>query len=294
MRCVDEARLKEDVAFIAAPRLPKSPHWQEVQDLCARRFAQYGFEVELHKYATGVNVIGTRVGRAQPDEQVIVSAHYDHIANCPGADDNATGVAAVLETARVLEGAALSRTLILACWDEEEAGLIGALAYAARAKESGDKIVAMSSLEMIGYKDDAANTQKVPAGFDVLFPQQYAAVAANAFRADFVSLVALDSAAPLADAFVRRSKEVGPPTSLITLTPEMAGSPLLSDLSRSDHAAFWLQGFPALLVTDSSNFRYAQYHCRNGDDVPGLLNFDFLAGITRASVGAHLDVIGLE
>jgi Zn-dependent M28 family amino/carboxypeptidase len=294
MGCVDEAHLKGDVTFIAAPRLPKSPHWQEVQDLCAERFAQYGFEVELHNYATGVNVIGKRIGATQPDEQVIVSAHYDHIANCSGADDNATGVAAVLETARVLEGATLSRTLILACWDEEEAGLLGSLAYAARAKANGDKIVAISAFDMIGFKNDAPNSQKIPSGFDVLFPQQYAAVAANDFRADFVSLVALDSAAPLADAFVARTKQVGPASSLITLTPDMAGSPQLSDLSRSDHAAFWLNGFPALLVTDSSNFRYPQYHCRNGDDVPSLLNFGFLTGITRASVGAHLDIIGLN
>jgi hypothetical protein len=147
---------------------------------------------------------------------------------------------------------------------------------------------------MIGFKSDAANSQKVPTGFDVLFPQQYAAVAANQFRADFVSLVALASAAPLAAAFVARAKEVGPPSSLITLTPEMAASPQLSDLSRSDHAAFWLNGFPALQISDSSNFRYAQYHCRNGEDVPSLLDFAFMAGIVRASVGAHLDIVGLE
>jgi hypothetical protein len=74
----------------------------------------------------------------------------------------------------------------------------------------------------------------------------------------------------------------------------MAASPQLSDLSRSDHAAFWLNGFPALQIGDSSNFRYPQYHCRNGDDVPSLLNYAFMTGITRASVGAHLDMLGLK
>jgi Peptidase family M28 len=292
--CVDQERLERDVTFIAAPRLPKSPHWQAVQDLCAERFAQYGFEVELHAYATGVNVIGKRLGSERPDEQLVISAHYDHIANCSGADDNATGVAAVLEMARVVWDANLSRTLILACWDEEERGLLGALAYAARAKERGDQIIAMTAFDMIGYKNDAPDSQKIPAGFELLFAPQYQAVADNAFRADFVSLVAIDSVAPLAEAFVARARADGPPTSLITLTPEMAQSPLLSDLTRSDHAAFWLQGFPALLVTDSSNFRYAQYHCRGGDDVPSLLSFDFMTRITRASVAAHLDILGLK
>lgn len=292
--CVDEARLRADVNFVAKARVPGSAHWQAVQDLCAQRFAEYGFEVERHRYATGVNVIGERRGTGKPDEQVIISAHYDHIADCPGADDNATGVAAVLETARVLKGVELERTLRLACWDEEERGLIGALAYAARAKERGDKIIAMTSLEMIGYKSDAPDSQKIPTGFDVLFPQQYAAVAANQFRGDFVSLVGLDTVAALSEAFVQRAKQGGLPSSLITLTRDMATNPLLSDLSRSDHAAFWLQGFPSLLVTDSSNFRYAQYHCRNGDDVPGLLSFAFLTDVTRASVAAHLDLLGLR
>jgi hypothetical protein len=292
--CVQEGRLGHDVTFIAQPRLPGSPHWQAVQNLCAARFERYGFEVELHKYETGVNVLGKRRGVEKPDEQVVISAHYDHIANCPGADDNATGVAAVLETARVLQHASLQRTLILACWDEEERGLLGAMAYAARAKESGDNIIAMTSLEMIGYKDDTPNSQKIPMGFDLLFAPQYQALVDNQLRADFVSLIALDSAAELSKAFETRAHDNALPTSLISLTPSLAANPLLSDLSRSDHAAFWLQGFPALQVTDTSNFRYAQYHCRNGDDVPGLLSIEFLTRITRTSVAAHLDILGLR
>jgi hypothetical protein len=292
--CVDQERMRDDVTFIAQPRVPGSAHWQAVQGLCAERFAQYGLDVELHDYGTGINVIGKRLGAEILQEHVIISAHYDHIADCPGADDNATGVAAVLETARVLAHASLWRTLILACWDEEERGLLGALAYADRAKQRGDKVVAMTSLEMIGYKSDAPNTQTIPPGFDVLFAAQAAAVAANEHRADFVSLIALDNAAPLANAFEVHAQGESLPTSLIVLTKEMAASPLLADLRRSDHAAFWLAGFPALLVTDSSNFRYAQYHCRNGDDVPSLLNFEFMKAITRANLKAQWDTLVVE
>jgi hypothetical protein len=292
--CVDEARLKADIAFIAKPRVPGSPHWQAVQDLCKERFEQYGFEVELHKYDTGTNVIGTRRGSAKPDEQIIVSAHYDHIANCAGADDNATGVAGVLETARVLERVKLERSLILACWDEEERGLLGSIAYATRAKGNGDKIIAMTSLEMIGYKNDAPNTQKVPTGFDLLFSEQYKALEANQFRADFVSVVALDTATPLVRAFERRAQADGLRTSTLLLTQAMATSPQLADLNRSDHAAFWLAGFPSLMLNDSANFRYAPYHCKGGDDVPELLDYGFLADITRASVVAQLEVLDVD
>jgi Zn-dependent M28 family amino/carboxypeptidase len=166
------ARLQSDVVLIAEPRPPGSTHWQAIQDLCADRFQQYGFEVERHQYATGVNVIGKRAGSTTPGEQVIISAHYDHIPDCPGADDNASGVAAVLETARVLAGAAFDRTLVLACWDEEEDGLIGSEAYATRAAQNNETIVSMVSLEMIGYRSDS-NSQTTPAGFNLLFADEY-------------------------------------------------------------------------------------------------------------------------
>src|SRR5205823_1076260 len=98
----EQARYVKDLEFVAKERTPGSPHWKEVQDLCATRFKDLGFMVELEEYATGVNVIGTRVGADTPIDIVSIGAHYDHIPGCPGADDNATGVAGLLEVARVL------------------------------------------------------------------------------------------------------------------------------------------------------------------------------------------------
>src|SRR5205085_2928777 len=135
---VDRAGFEADVISIAAPRTPRTPHWQAVQDLCADRFAALGYEVERHAYATGVNVIGVRTGTKLPAERIVVSAHYDSVPNCAGADDNGTGTAATLEVARVLSLQPHDRTLVVACWDEEERGLIGSSAYVARAKAAGD------------------------------------------------------------------------------------------------------------------------------------------------------------
>jgi len=78
-------------------RPPGSPHWQAVQDLCADRLAEYGYQVVLDDYGTGINVIGRRLGKSAPEQTVVVAAHYDHIDECAGADDNASGVAATLE-----------------------------------------------------------------------------------------------------------------------------------------------------------------------------------------------------
>ncbi|MCA9592640.1 MAG: M20/M25/M40 family metallo-hydrolase [Myxococcales bacterium] len=288
---VDAARLQSDVELIAKPRPPGSAQWQAVQDLCAERFAQYGFEVERQKYATGVNVIGRLAGKTKPAEQVIVSAHYDHISGCPGADDNASGVAGVLETARILSQAQYERSLVVACWDEEEAGLIGSEAYAARAAQQGDTVASMVSLEMIGYRDTAPNSQSVPAGFNLLFGDEYAKIEANQFRADFVAIVAIDSASTAANA-MRSHAEPELPTALLLLDSAQAQSPLLADLTRSDHASFWQHGYPAIMLTDTSNFRYAQYHCIGGDDVPSLLDYGFMAAITRANLSAQVDVLG--
>jgi Zn-dependent M28 family amino/carboxypeptidase len=293
MQCVEQQRLESDVATIAQPRPPGSAHWQAVQDLCADRFAQYGYEVERHQYATGVNVIGKRVGKTKPGEEVIISAHYDHIPNCPGADDNASGVAGLLETARVLAQREWDRTLIVACWDEEEKGLIGSRAYATRAEQQGETIVSMTSLEMIGYRDSSPDTQKVPAGFNLLFADEYSKIEDNQFRADFVAMVSVDGAAATANAMRAHADADGTPNALLMLDSAQAQSPLLGDLRRSDHASFWDHGYPAIMVTDTSNFRYAQYHCGDGDDVPSLLDFGFMTAVTRAQLGAHADVLGL-
>src|SRR5690348_15617006 len=90
---VERDRYEADLSVIAGTRSPGTPHWQEVQDLCADRFASLGFEVERHAYATGVNVIGTLPGTTLPAERIVVSSHYDSVPNCEGADDNGTGVA---------------------------------------------------------------------------------------------------------------------------------------------------------------------------------------------------------
>lgn len=264
-----------------------------MQDLCAERFAQYGFEVTRHKYATGVNVIGKRVGTSKPSEQIVVSAHYDHIPGCAGADDNATGVAGLLEAARILGPKSFERTLVVACWDEEEDGLIGSQAYAMEAKSRGDDVVEMFSLEMLGYTKDEPNAQQVPAGFEILFPAEYKQVQDNEFRADFLALVALDTSKSTLDTFAAQGTRVGLPVVRLPLTIAQATNPLLGDLQRSDHAAFWQEGYPGIMVTDTSNFRYQNYHCALGPDDVSQLDFAFMTKVTRAQIGTTAEGLAL-
>lgn len=288
--CVDAARYQADVEFIAQPRPPGSQHWQAVQDLCAQRFGELGLQVELAEFETGINVVGKLPGGSKAAEQVLVSAHYDHIDGCAGADDNATGVAAVLEAARVLSARRFARTLVLACWDDHEprdhGALNGSRAYASAARDRGDVIVANLVLEMIGYESLATNSQAMPGGFDILFPDANRQLVDQQYRADFLAFV-LDSRAHDVAGLLRHYGDgVGMPTLTLELPPGDLDTPVYKDLRRSDHSSFWDAGYPGVMVTDTASFRNLAYHCQEGPDVTTNLSFDFAARAVRTLIGA--------
>ncbi len=282
---VDRAAYEADLTTIAAPRSPRTPHWQTVQDLCADRFAALGFDVERHAYTTGVNVIGVRPGTTKPAERVVVSAHYDSVANCAGADDNGTGVAATLEAARVLSRQPHDRTLVVACWDEEERGLIGSSAYVTRAKAAGDSIVLALVFEMIGYRSSAPMSQRTDAQLEAVFPDATAQIAANEYRGDFALVVNDESASAAVADLQAVATDVGLPIVNISLLAPLKRS--LDALRRSDHAPFWDADYPALFITDTADYRNPHYHCARGmSDALVDLDVEFAIANVRVIVGA--------
>lgn len=292
--CVDGARYQADLEWVAEERAPGMDHWQEVQDLCASTMAELGMEVELHVYESGVNVIGRMTGTVAPEEQVLVSAHYDHIRGCQGADDNATGVAGLLESARVLAQGTTQRSLVFACWDEEERGLLGSEAWAVEAATRGDEIITVFNYEMIGYATDEPGSQELPVGLDLLFPDQTAEIVANEYRGDFIAVIADEGSASAVEAMSTQAEQVGIALAPLVVSNDLINNPALSDLQRSDHASFWAQGYPAMMITDTSEFRYDAYHCRDGDDVVDNLDQDFATGVVATSVGAIGEVAGWQ
>lgn len=287
MACVERARYVADLETISGARPPGSTHHGEVRELCATRLGELGFTVERHDYGSGVNVVGTRVGTALPDERVLVSAHYDSTVGCPGADDNASGTAGALETARVLAMATFGRTLVVACWDEEERGLVGSRGYADRAAMRGETLVANFVYEMIGYRDTTPGSQSLPAGLGLLFPRELRALQLRGSPGDFVVVIAdeLHSAGSAA-AVGAMAARVGLPSVVLALPESVALVPETSDLRRSDHASFWENGAPGIMLGDTANFRYDRYHCAAGPDTPDQLDPDFSVAIIQATVGA--------
>ena len=167
--CIEQSRYVADLTTIAVPRYHGSAGWKAAQDLCSARFKELGYTVTHEPTATGVNVVGRKTGTKVADEWVVLGAHVDAVMNCPGADDNASGVAGLLEAARALAASSHERSLMVACFDEEELGLLGSQGLATDLALAKTKIALAVSLEMIGYKSSEPNTQTLPVGFDALF-----------------------------------------------------------------------------------------------------------------------------
>ncbi len=196
------------------------------------------------------NLEVVRPGRSLPDEIVVVGAHYDSVLGCPGANDNGSGVAAVIELSRLLAARELSRTVRFVLFVNEEppffqTGDMGSLHYARRAKERGEHIVAMFSLETMGCFTDAEGSQSYPFPFSFFYPS----------RGNFIAFVGNLSSQRL----LRRAVESF--RLHASIPSEGAAVPGgITGVGWSDHWAFWQHGYPGVMVTDTAPFRYEHYH----------------------------------
>jgi hypothetical protein len=204
---------------------------------------------------------------------VVVGAHYDSADGAPGANDNASGVAVLLELARYFRVAEPTQTLRFVAFVNEEppffrSSEMGSRVSASRSKARGEIVTAMLSLETLGYYTDAEDSQDYPFPLGAAFPT----------RGNFVAFVGNDDSRELVrtcvDAF-RRS--VGFPSEGAALPESTLG------VGWSDHESFWRIGVPALMVTDTAMLRYPHYH--RASDTPDKLDYDRLARVTTGLVG---------
>jgi Zn-dependent M28 family amino/carboxypeptidase len=282
----DKSRYVTDLEFIAQAPRDNGPHHTAVRDLCASRLTELGYEVEQQDFGDGINVIGTLRGTTQPDEIVIVSAHYDTIPNSNGADDNASGVAGALETARLLASEKHARTLTVACWDEEEPALTGSYLYATRERQKNSKIKIAYVYDEIGVSDDKPDSQKMPSGFEFLYPLQAQKMRANQWRANFVLLIFDKQSQPWAKTITNSAKTEG--LQSIQVDVNLEGK-VPEDLKGSDHASFWGKGYPAIEITDTSKYRNPFKHTQF--DTVDTLNHDFTVKIISAVTASVRDAL---
>ena len=240
-----------------------------------------GYAVNVQSFTSrGVSVNNLEAvlpGKALAEEIIVVGAHYDSVADSPGANDNASGVATMLELARLLAGTALPRSVRFVAFANEEAPFfygdeMGSNRYAASAQAQGARIEAMLSLETIGYYTDQPGSQRYPFPFSLFYPN----------TGDFIGFVGNLSSRGL----VRRA--VGAFRAHTAFPAEGVAAPSgIEGVHWSDHWAFWEAGYPAIMVTDTAPFRYPDYH--RATDVPKALDYVGMARVT----GGLVDVIGV-
>lgn len=209
-------------------------------------------------------------GTSRADEIIVVGAHYDTFKGCPGADDNATGVAAVMELARMFKDKKPDRTIRFCLFAHEESHnypdrTMGSYHYARWCKQSRHNIVAMLSLEMIGYYSDMPGSQKYPFPFNAFYPD----------TGNFLGFIGNTKSRSLVRDLVKsfRANTKFP-------CEGVAAPSWLKDAARSDNWSFWHFGYPAVMVTDTSNFRFPYLH--TAEDTADKLDFDRM---TQAVIG---------
>jgi Zn-dependent M28 family amino/carboxypeptidase len=261
--------------------------------MLAEKLTGYGYEVALEDYGTGTNVVGRKPGTSATERTVVIGAHYDHIPDCPGADDNATGVAATLEIARLIAQVDLEHSVAIAFWDEEELGLIGSQAFVTDLVAAEEDVVINFTFDTIGFRSDEPDTQTVPNGFSGVFPDVYDRVEANGFRGDFVAIITNAAAHDPALAVAGGADRIGLLSEILEIPAGLENAAAFNDLRRSDHAAFWAASYPAVFLTDTANFRNANYHCFGGPDVVGDIDVAFATAITSATLEAAAIAAGM-
>jgi len=237
-----------------------------------RSLKQFGWQVTTQSFGSGVNVIARQA--MKPNQKtLLVVAHYDTVPRSPGADDNATSVAATLEVARLLQNHAGNQALAIVLFDQEEQGLLGSSAFVAK-PDNIKNLVGVINLEMMGYTCNTPGCQTYPAGLPITPPGD---------RGDFLGIVADQEHAYLLQAFQLAHTADLPP--IITVPIPFKGL-LTPDVLRSDHAPFWARNIGAVMLGDTANFRNPNYH--QPSDTLDTLDLDFFARSTQLVINAAI------
>ncbi|ARV59361.1 peptidase M28 [Nostocales cyanobacterium HT-58-2] len=244
-----------------------------VQEYIRQQLAQWG-SVEIHTFRVGSKTcqnlilnLPSQAGLEKGDlPPILIGAHYDAVPGTPGADDNATGVAVLLELARMFAAQPTKHPLRLVAFDMEEYGLLGSTDYAAKLKQEQQPLRLMISLEMLGYCDPSPGSQNYPPPLERFYPN----------RGDFIALIGNWRTIRDLICISRSIRTVGVPSQWL---PVPNRGLIVRQTRQSDHAPFWDAGYPAMMVTDTAFMRNPNYH--KPSDTIETLDLDFLTGVCQ-------------
>lgn len=208
-------------------------------------------------------------GKMTPEEIILIGAHYDSVYGSPGANDNATGVAVLLELSRLLQSAKMNYTVRWVAFVNEEppffkTNQMGSRVYIRKSAEKKEKIKAMLSLETLGYYSDQKGSQQLPPGFQFFYPD----------TGNFIAVVGNLSSLSLVRKLEKAIRDQGFPAE------GLAAPSWIPGVDWSDHAEFWPYGVSAVMLTDTAPYRYPFYH--TAEDKPDKIDYPRLAKLTAA------------
>lgn len=246
-----------------------------VREYIRESLALWG-EVEVHEFKfnskTHQNLILNLNSASNSDlPPVLIGAHYDAVPGTPGADDNATGVAVLLEMARIFASNPLKYPVRLVAFDLEEYGLLGSTAYAKYLRDKQQKLRLMLSLEMLGYCNHAPGSQTYPTLIKPFYSD----------RADFIALVGNLSSVLDINRLGKQMKQHGTPIEILI---DPSAGKLVPITGFSDHRPFWQQKYRAIMVTDTAMLRNPHYH--QASDTIETLDLDFLTNTCQSLIAA--------
>ncbi|MEO1620566.1 MAG: M28 family peptidase, partial [Cyanobacteria bacterium J06632_3] len=291
---VEEEQLWRHIEAVSVPRFSNTEK-EAIRRYISEQLISYGLAPVEQRYrhletgaidTGGVNVVVDLPGSDPSAGTYLLGAHYDTFAESPGADDNGSAIAALLETARLFSAAratqAFPGSLKIVFFDQEEqqpdgSGLVGSLAFT----QNSNNLIGLQGaviLDMIGHTCTLPGCQTYPTGLPVQdLPD----------TGEFLAVLGLADNTELLGAFMGSARTTRP--TVFTLPIPKATVPLFPDVARSDHAPFWEQNIPAVFVTDTANFRNPNYHTEQ--DTPETLDRTFLTGNAQHVVNVMATLI---
>lgn len=251
-------------------------------DFLGTTFREVGYKVQRQEYKiegkSYYNMVADKIGIKNPNEIVVIGGHYDSVFGSPGANDNGTGAAATLELAKIFAKKENNRTIRFIEFTNEEPPFfwskdMGSLVYAKQARQEQENIVAMLSLETMGYFSDTKGSQNYPSPMGLFYPD----------RGNFICFIGnINSGELVRNAIASFRRHAQFPAEGAVLPNWIPG------VGWSDHWSFWQEGYKAIMVTDTAPYRYNYYHTE--EDTPDKIDYDKLARVVAGLAEVISDI----
>jgi Zn-dependent M28 family amino/carboxypeptidase len=272
LAAVSPERLRRFVEMLAFPRhyLFERAENVRARNLLITQLREFGYTPLLQ--GSYDNIVVT-TGEADESPYLLLGAHYDSVPCTPGADDNGSAVAVCLECARLVKAHGVGSVMIV-FFNREEDGLLGSTEFVTHlASQSAWKVDEAHVFEMVGFCNHTRGSQRMPPGLPPIAAPDVG---------DFLGLLANRRSNGVAEALLKLAATYVPQSRVIALKMYLGIEKYFAHLYRSDHAPFWAAGIPALMWTDTSEFRNPHYH--QPTDTPDTLDYEFLTHVTQLAL----------